>query len=89
MYPSASVKCSLTITDGYLILNGALLKHTMKKISPAAAIILLTVSLQSQSTTGTALVIPYDVIEDFDDGTVELLSYPGQDSQPDAWELDP
>jgi poly-gamma-glutamate synthesis protein (capsule biosynthesis protein) len=30
----------------------------------------------------------YEVIENFDDGTVELLSYPGQDIHPNRWTLD-
>jgi poly-gamma-glutamate capsule biosynthesis protein CapA/YwtB (metallophosphatase superfamily) len=29
-----------------------------------------------------------DTIENFDDGTVELRSYPGEDVQPDSWRLD-
>ncbi|MCK4655358.1 MAG: CapA family protein, partial [Candidatus Cloacimonetes bacterium] len=29
-----------------------------------------------------------EVIEDFESGTITLISYPGEDLQPDAWELD-
>jgi poly-gamma-glutamate capsule biosynthesis protein CapA/YwtB (metallophosphatase superfamily) len=29
-----------------------------------------------------------DIIENFDDGVIELLSYPGQDMDPDDWALD-
>jgi poly-gamma-glutamate synthesis protein (capsule biosynthesis protein) len=29
-----------------------------------------------------------DTVENFDDGTVVLLSYPGQDADPDSWRLD-
>ena len=36
--------------------------------------------------------LPYtirgEIIENFDDGIIELLSFPGQDLHPDAWELD-
>jgi hypothetical protein len=28
-----------------------------------------------------------EIIENFDDGTIELLSYPGEDMDPDAWYL--
>jgi len=30
---------------------------------------------------------PEVVIEDFDDGSIELVSFPGEDLEPDAWEL--
>jgi poly-gamma-glutamate capsule biosynthesis protein CapA/YwtB (metallophosphatase superfamily) len=60
----------------------------IKKISPAVITMLLMAFLHGQSRTADMPVIRYDIIEDFDDGTVDLLSYPGQDSQPDAWELD-
>ena len=33
-------------------------------------------------------LLPADTVEDFDDGSVALLSYSSQDSQPDAWALD-
>ncbi|UCG42552.1 MAG: CapA family protein, partial [candidate division WOR-3 bacterium] len=32
--------------------------------------------------------LPFQTIEDFDDGTVELSSYPGEDMHPDSWVLD-
>ncbi len=59
----------------------------IRKISPAAVMLLMTV-LSGQVTGSDYPSIRYDIIEDFDDGNVDLLSYPGQDSQPDAWELD-
>ncbi|UCC10987.1 MAG: CapA family protein [candidate division WOR-3 bacterium] len=59
----------------------------MKKISPAVVMLIMTI-ISGQGTGSSYPNIRYDIIEDFDDGNVELLSYPGQDSQPDAWELD-
>lgn len=46
----------------------------------------------SNKITDTQNQWPYalrgEIIENFDDGVIELLSYPGQDLHPDAWELD-
>jgi poly-gamma-glutamate capsule biosynthesis protein CapA/YwtB (metallophosphatase superfamily) len=36
----------------------------------------------------TPLLISAEVIENFDSGTIILLSYPGEDIQPNAWALD-
>ncbi|MFO7651139.1 MAG: CapA family protein, partial [bacterium] len=39
-------------------------------------------------TGALAAAFPAQVIEDFDDGAVELHSFPGQDVHPDSWALD-
>ncbi len=35
-----------------------------------------------------AYLARYEIIENFDDGIIELLSYPGEDMDPDSWYLD-
>jgi poly-gamma-glutamate synthesis protein (capsule biosynthesis protein) len=63
---------------------------------PAALFVLLLVlgqfpslisGMKDPCTRPETFPLPGTVIEDFDDGILELTSYPGEDQQPSAWEL--
>ncbi len=51
-------------------------------------IIILITNLNAIQLDARFLSKANRVIENFDDGQIELLSYPGEDIQPDAWILD-
>jgi len=67
----------------------------MQKLRLSFFLILIIVSFSSMTFSGLKGSWRNDelsahreiIIEDFDDGTIDLLSYPGQDIDPLAWEL--
>ncbi|MDH5185920.1 MAG: PKD domain-containing protein, partial [candidate division WOR-3 bacterium] len=51
--------------------------------------VLLPIFIFAESSLNSKSILPLgEIIENFDDGTIELLSYPGEDIHPNAWALD-